>query len=269
MSDKEKLMGLLKKDNINITYEELDEVINIFANVEEFFIRCEEDNEPLLSFVNYNPRLSPAVDYDRHDYYYQALVGIIELKRNNLLIYLDYPLLILETDVSGNIEPDDMRFLCGHIKGILGVYKDYPESYRYYIRADSNNVIGNDLVYCKDLFTETSSIPECYRKIMEAYIRIFELYIKEWVRLDNQYGCEFNEFLDMTYFYFLENNILYREPESVLSFLDSFKNMHDIEAALEKLNLAGFNDICYTNDNIINYIDTLYHNSKRKIISIR
>ena len=94
MVDKKKLMELLKKDRIKISYKELNEVLNIYINLMRFYMRSNSD-ETYFAFLDDN--IAYYVYGEYNDNYYNVFVNLIKLKRNNMLNYLDYLLVATNT----------------------------------------------------------------------------------------------------------------------------------------------------------------------------
>ncbi len=253
MVDKEKLMKLIKKNGIKISYKELDEVINIYINMMNFVTK--NKIKRVFSFVDaYCERLK----YIPYRQYYTIFWGIVKMMQNNLLMYLDY--MMVAANVHFLDEFDD------YIGRILYSYQKQSETYKIDIRANTKRVVDDKLNELIIEFETSKLAPEYYIDIIRAFYRAYNNEYRQ--DLDDIYNIDYIDFLDMTYCYFMENNLLNTEPESVISFINGCMNNEGY--ILDKINLAGLDEVMdYKNDNMITFIDTLYQNSKMESIKIR
>ncbi len=263
MVDKKKLMELLKKDRIKISYKELNEVLNIYINLMRFYMRSNSD-ETYFAFLDDN--IAYYVYDEYNDNYYNVFVNLIKLKRNNMLNYLDYLLVATNTRMDVEPNPVDIVYLSNYISVLLDYYNLDNKKYRGTIRARTEKVIDSSLHRYLDVLKGSKYVSSCYIEIISTYYDLVSAYFYDWDDDDN-YNIDFDDYLELTFFYFVENNLLQKEPESVLAFLKTNDDIH--EYILEKMALAGLKSINYYNEEFINCIDTLYNNSKIKRIVIR
>ena len=256
MVDKEKLKRLLKMNHIKISSEQLDEAINIYINMMNFVMK-NNDIKQIFSFIDAYCEGLKSTTYEQ---YHTIFLGIVKMMQNNLLIYLDYMMVAANVHYLNEFE--------NYIKTILDYYQNGSETYKADIRANTNRVVDDDLNELIIEFETSKQAPEYYIDIIRAFYRAYNNYYEYQQDLDDIYNVDYEDFIDMTYCYFMENNLLNTEPESVISFINGCMNNEGY--ILDKINLAGLDDVMdYKNNNMITFIDTLYQNSKMEHIKIR
>ena len=261
MTIRKGLMTLLARDNVKISNEELDEVMDIYKNLIKFFMGY--GVKKVLAIIKEWFELS----YNdlKKDDYYQALLELIELKRKDLLMYLDYAIVYTNVNISDNPDYEDISELREYFQYLLKYHDVYPQTYKGELRGNTYRVINDDLVDCIKKLKRVNYIPPHYIDVLYAYYEVYMNYARK--RNSLYYNIDFDDFLEDTYFYFLEKKIIYKEAESILPFIRSLIDSEDeIE---EKMNLAGFHKLDFTDDKIIEYIDLLYNNSDIEKINIR
>ena len=255
MVDKEKLKRLLKMNHIKISSEQLDEAINIYINMMNFVTK--NKIKRIFSFVD---AYCEGLKYTPYKQYHTIFLDIVKMMQNNLLMYLDY--MMVAANVHFLDEFDD------YIGRILYSYQKQSETYKIDIRANTKRVVDDNLNELIIEFETSKQAPEYYIDIIRAFYRAYNNYCEFHQDLEDIYNVGYEDFIDMTYCYFMENNLLNTEPESVISFINGC--IDNEEYILDKINLAGLDEVMdYESDNMITFIDTLYQNSKMESIKIR
>ena len=252
--DKNILIKKLKKDNINITSEDLEEVINIYNHVIDFCLEDKKASSYKFSFIKDSKILC---EYDNTTFL-SIFRLLIQIKKHNLFNYLDYVLLINTYCYDGN----RLEQLYFYLNLILNGYYDSNKNNDFiYKFIDSHqyllpDILDNYLNYILD----SEYINQDYKDIICLYNELFDLYLEEdYDEIDPE--IFFQEFISMSYYYFVINNLFNTEPKEIINFLNNIKE--DIPSICDKLNLDG--EIEYKER--INYIDALYRNkNKVKII---
>lgn len=267
MVNKEKLKLLLDAEGMSISSKELDEVITIYTNLVKFFMEDTDDynDEDIFGFVNESDTY--LWFHDKYEYYYKVFINVVKMKHKNLLMYLDYILIKMDAKIDEDSFDHPMFFLLEYTNNIVEKYSEYPKYYRGYFRQSTERHTGGDLGLFIPKLKKSKYVPSYYIDIFSIYLELYDTYFENWRELDLKYGVCFDDFLEDTYFYFIENNILHTEPDCIISFLESFRG--NIEDTLEKMNLAGFINIDFIDDDFIHYVDILYQSSKIKGIAIR
>lgn len=253
--DKLLLKRKLKREKIDISDDDLDIVINTYNHLLDFYLednRKHSDYRFAFAFV-------PKSLYEMEDTnFYWIFHLLIVMKNNNLLHYLDYILLYNSYSIGGSILHELYRFL-----------QDFVDRYRksnnnpdfIYEYIKKNNFLLEDTIdnYISNI-NKSKYIPKVYKDIMNLYRELFYLYINDdYYSID--YEAFFQEYVNMTYFYFLINNLFNTEPEEIIKYLNKIKE--DIPALCDKLNLDGEME----DKERIKYIDTQYkERNKRKIL---
>ena len=254
--DKALLIRRLKKENINISSEDLDDVINCFNQLIDFYLENYSGYYYRFTFVR-TPRSLYESDDKKYDLIFHEL---IKLKKLNLLHYIDYVYLLSDYNSFFNSR---LTELLESLHKITTYYQDCDEPKEDFIYKHINehpymleDVIDNDL----DCITESKYINQDYKNIMMLYNELLKLYFDNDYN-DMDYEAFFQEFINMTYYYFLINDSFNKEPQEVYNYLTKIKD--NLFSVCDKLNLDG--EMEYKDR--IKYIDSLYKSkSKVKVI---
>ena len=264
MVDKEKLKKLVNDIDIRISMEKLEQAMVIYTNLINYYMK-DKYKEYLFSFIKKNEKSS---DYQIAAYHREIFLLIVQMLKGNLLMYTDYILIDIEARTGRDHVPSDLHYLKNYLYKVVNFYNDRRRKYKGEMRANTHRVITDNLDEYIEKYQNNEKVPEYYIDIMTAF---YQAYVTCYSINKKSYSFDevgFNDFLEDTYFYLIEKNLLHTEPESVLSFVSSLIGNEDY--FLDKMYLAGFNDaIDFENDRVIKYIDTLYNNSKIKKINIR
>ena len=259
MSLQERLiLRRLKKEDIHLNVEELREVINIYNHLLDlYFEKMEHGFGYRFEFAVLPRSLYLSMD----EYCLQIFKNIIELKKNNLLRYLDYSLL-LDNDEGIWISSSDILWeLRKVLNNIIDSYESYGDNFIYIKMKKNRDFILVFLVNggCSSVI-ESKFIPQDYKDIIQLYDEIYACNISEYKYMDI-YKWNYFTFIAMTYYYFLMNDSFNKEPNKVLDFLDNIYN--SIQDTIDRINTNGIEN----NEDMINYIDSLYKNvNKEKIM---
>ena len=177
--DKALLIRRLKKENINISSEDLDDVINCFNQLIDFYLENYSGYYYRFTFVR-TPRSLYESDDKKYDLIFHEL---IKLKKLNLLHYIDYVYLLSDYNSFFNSR---LTELLESLHKITTYYQDCDEPKEDFIYKHINehpymleDVIDNDL----DCITESKYINQDYKNIM-IYI---EKYYPEIINTPNLY----------------------------------------------------------------------------------
>lgn len=249
------LMKKLKKDYINVSEEELEEIINIYNHLLDFCLGSSRESKyNRFGFVS-----TPKFLYEREDLLFSQIFRlIIGMKKNNILKYLDYVLLLSNY----NFEIHLLEKLSSFLDYIMNSYylNDGSDDFIYSFIKDHEYILqdttDNDLSY----INESKYIPQEYKDIMNLYNEIIDKYYNESYN-EIDYSYNFQDFINMTYYYFLINDLFNKEPTEIIDYLTKVKD--NILYICDKLFIDG--DMEYKER--IKYIDTLYRErNKIKII---
>ena len=270
MINKGHLLLKIRHDNIKISIEELDEIINIYNHLIDFILIDNTIKEKKFDFIDKEASLHPLNKDNIIDSFYNIFVGVIAFKEYNLLGFFDYLLITKELrERSAIASPDRIYAISKYVDNILYDYEiTYKKDFFYNYIYNNEDAVRNYLIE-EDSFIYYDTVPDIYSEIMTVYYEIYKNYYLDYERYDDIGIIEYDYFICMTYFYFVKNNLFKNEPEKVLSFLKDFNN--DISEKVDIINLTGIKDDkrIYDYKNIISYIDTLYNNSKRMIKVIK
>ncbi len=259
------LMFFLRRDRVKISYQELSEVMDIYTNLMKYLLEENFDYKEIYSFL----KKGFVSHYDlTDDYCYKTFLELIKLKRDNLLMYLDYALLTSNVEVGyGRNLRGIICYIYVFLEKIVSIYKEYPRTYKGEIRSYTYRIFDDETDKIVAKLGRTNGVSSSYKDIISAYNEAYKIYYPKSKGLYAKYGIKFDNFLEETYYFFLENGLLYKEPECVLEFVKSFAGNE--EEILDKMLLGGFNKIDYVDDKIISYIAMMYQKSKEERIIIR
>ncbi len=264
MIDKVKLKKLVNDRDIRISMEKLEQAMVIYTNLINYYMK-DKYKEYLFLFIKENIKSS---DYQIAAYHREIFILIVQMLKGNLLMYTDYILIDIEARAGRDHVPSDLHYLRSYLYKVVNFYNDRRRKYKGEMRVNTHRIINDNLDQFIKKYQKNEKVPQYYIDIMTAF---YQAYVTCYSINNKSYSFDevsFNDFLEDTYFYLIEKNLLHTEPESVLSFVSSLIGNEDY--FLDKMCLAGFSDeIDFENDRVIKYIDTLYNNSKIKKINIR
>lgn len=251
--NKESILLRLKEAKITISDKDLDEVINVYI--------------PLIKYLGYVTRK----DYRQPFSFTKGKVGIglfrifkdlIIIQQRGLLKYIDV------ISIENNIKPSwiNTTYLAHtYLENIIEIDNNKEDAFIYEISKTEQRPVWHYLHASGNYFLFTNYISETYRVMIQKFKSIFHLL---YGLSDNNINY-FIKYVNFIYYYFLDKDILSKEPERAKAFLDSIEA--DINGSIDRVNLYKSikdNEI----DNIkvmFLYIDHMYHNfdSKIKIIN--
>ena len=249
------LVRKLKRLKIDISKEDLNILIIKYNQLIDFYLEDDRrDSQYRFGFV-----AVPKSFYDQDDVFFLKIFRLlIDMQKNNLLNYLDYCLLINYQKYGGNRLYELYDYLDNMLKWFYENDNNYDFIYgfikeREYLLQD---IIENNL---SDI-NASSYIPQEYKDIMNLYDKIFDkYYLEDYDEIDPD--AFFQEYMNMTYYYFVINDLFNQEPNGIIEYLNKVKD--NIVAICDKLNNDG--ELEYKDR--IKYIDTLYKGrNKVKII---
>lgn len=270
MINKGHLLLQLRNDNIKISIEELDEIIRIYNHLIDYVL---SDNSIIkdqkYDFIDKSVKLHPNDKEKVFDIYYNIFAGVVKFKQYNLLGLLDYILITNELrDNQAWTSPSRIYTISRYIDGLLYEYENYGKNFLgNFIKNKEEDV--KDFLIEEDSFICADKIPDSYREIIKTYNEIYGNYYLDFEKYDDIGPLEYDYFVCMTYFYFIMNNLFKNDSYGVQSFLNDLK--YNIYEKVDQMNLTGIKDTKQYSDyeDIINYIDSVYNNSKRKIKVIK
>ena len=252
------LLLQLRKDGIKISIEDLNEVIKLYNDLMDFTFEIDESIEDKrFSFVDNNPKLDSGNGDNYLDIYYSIFVKLIKVWQLKLFHCLDYKLLInrIKCDVGTY---NSLNFLYTYLMDVLDNYGTCDKEQFMHEFTDRNwDIITDCLSEYKELILSSKCVPYEYKIIIITYDAAYETYYEDSDDYD-EYSHEINYdgFLDATFLYFLLNDLLYTETDTIISFIaETRKNMWE---CLDKINLSGING----DDYLLDYIDALYNRFK-------
>ncbi len=253
------LMYKLKKRRIKFDDVNLDEVINAYDFILKSFLESNSDKyDHPYSFI-----YMPNETYDRENQlYFEIFTNTIVLIRLNIFKYLDYAYLLDWQNTTQDL--DKLSGLSWCLRTFMGFQFSAPfekefidklmYSNRYLVESVTTRSIDK-IIKSKYITKDYKGILIMYSNIFTKYHNIINVYEpKEF----NSFSNPFLMLMNKTYFYFLKNDLFNKEPDKVLTFLKNINN-----------NVSSFSDEVILNgiindDEIIKYIDYLYHNNDVK-----
>ena len=260
MANKERLIDELKKNNVDITDIDLDEIINLYDLYINYAI---EKYEPFgkvtidkFHFMNVPDSECTSVDYQ----YYNIFVNIIKIKKRGLLKYLDY---ILMNYVMKPFSTDPLSELFNYTNDVLtkihnGIGNNIPVYFNIYDDIACEVICGcryGDIV-------DSKYVNEEYKTITFTYNDLFCNYYHDgWC--DKKKYFDWKKVLNYTHIFFVTNDLFNKEPERVNKFLQSL--MNDIYNSIDKIQLYGIDDY----NKLVLYIGKLYNEFDQKVKIIK
>ncbi len=247
------LVRKLKRLKIDISKENLSLLINKYNHLIDFYL--EDDRRD--TYYRFGFVAVPKSFYDQDDVFFLKIFRLlIDMQKNNLLNYLDYCLLINYQKYGGNRLYELYDYLDNMLKWFYENDYDFIYDFineREYLLQD---MIENNL----DDINKSNYIPQEYKDIMKLYDDIFnKYYLEDFDEIDPD--AFFQEYMNMSYYYFVINDLFNREPNEIINYLKKVQD--NIVAICDKLNNDG--EMEYKDR--IKYIDTLYRGkNKVKII---
>ena len=252
--DKEKLLEVvnqwLKFGSMEIDSSELDEIINIYDHYLDLLLEITG-----ASKNSYHDRygfINNSTDWDIE--YKNIFVNLVIIKKNNLLPCLDYLRLI--------------NSIHGPIYNIVKTLSDftlrlisYHHSHRDKMDTINNRInyfynYNNNIItvwldsYIKDCISESKYISNEYKEAIQIYDNLRN------IKYIDGYNIHLSTIINISYYYFMTNNYFNTECDSVIKFLKDIYN--NPTSLLDQINMSG---ITYRDD-LINYLDYLYQDSK-------
>lgn len=278
MLDKEQLLLDLKKDNIILSMDELNEVIGIYNNILDFTLEYDwQTGDDRFCFIGTKIKPFCAVIDDDVEYkpylFYNIFSGIAQLKKYNLLSHLDYSMLVRKFRKSSTDGRSFLFELSLYISYVVSGYCIHKKAREFGIEfidffptiVDHEINLISEVIYGyhqrnKNWILKSKFVPNKYKEILETFEETFDIYYDKYDYYDEINGIEYNQFLDMVYYYFLRNDLINKEPDKVLDFLRSLSE--NISDYVEALGLMGLNRPL----DMFPYIDRLYTESKDKVV---
>lgn len=243
----------LKAHNIKFDDLNLDEVLEAFDKVCNIYLEDKADEYVHPRSFIYMPNST----YDREEQiYFDIFTNMTIIIRCGLYKYLDYAI-ILHYYHTLNVT-DGLSGLNFCIKSFLGCNFSVPQdkSFCYRLLCHEIGLIKLVSVYQLDRILKSKYISNDYKEIIVLYHNIITRYQhmigdKE---LNDLYHLPkpFIDFMDLTYFYFLEKELLQSNPLEVIKFLKNIDE-HLIEIS-DEINLYGEMDY----QQRLDYIDYFY-----------
>ena len=249
----------LKAHNIKFDDLNLDEVLESFDRVCNIYLEEEADNYVHPRSFIYMPNST----YDREEQiYFEVFCNIMVLIRLDLYKYLDYA--IIHHYYHNLNVTDGLSALNFCIKSFLGCQFQEPQdkSFCYRLLCHEAGLIKLVSIYELDRILKSKFISNDYKEIIVLYHNIFARYQHMIGDKDlndlYRFPKPFANFMDITYFYFLEKELLQNNQQEVLNFLKMIdENLVEIS---DEINLNGEMDYPQT----LEYIDYLYNKEKNE-----
>ena len=255
MSDEDliKLNEKLKNDNIYISLDELKEVIDIYDKRVTF----------MKEILGQKPGNNFEFIHLKKSMYYEIFKKIIICKEKNLLGYLDN--MILLGEFGYQMDCYSMHnfkvFMDNEIKRCACYGRD-----RIAFRS-FDDVIALFQIVLDDIgldgLKNSKTISKRYIKTIKLFDKLREIYFNS---IGGEYDCEhftFDYLITIIYLYYVDNDILRREPERAFKFLNYINR--NTFAFIDKIDFSGVQgEIDY-----YKYLDTLYHDFDNKVKMIK
>ena len=260
--DKLLLIHKLKKDNIDITNIDLDEIIRLYNLYIDYSIERYKPFGKLNPFVTrFNFLYVPESSYYSDDTaYYSIFTNIINMKKAGLLKFLDF---MLMNYAMQPVTVDPINELCRYTGLIISKYY-FEENNNLYDYFDTHDDIACEVI-CSTKYgniVDSDYVNDDYKNVAFSYNDLYCNYYKDgWC--DRKKIIDWKRVLNYTYVYFVTNDLLNKEPERAHKFLESLKI--DIYGTIDKLLLYGIDD----SSKLLLYIDKLYHEFDQKVKVIR
>ena len=248
-----KLNDKLKNDNIFISLEELKEVIDIYDKRVTF----------MKEILGQKPGDNFKFIHLKKSMYYEIFKKIIICKEKNLLGYFDNMILLGEFGYQMDcytmhnflalIENEIKRCACyGRDRIAFSSFDD--------VIALFQIVLDDIGLFCIE---NSKVISKRYIKTIKLFDKLREIYFNS---IGGEYDCEhftFDYLITIIYLYYVDNDILRKEPERAFKFLNYINR--NTWAFIDKIDFSGVQgEIDY-----YKYLDTLYHDFDNKVKMIK
>ena len=263
------LMSKLNDDNYDLTKIDIDEIIKIYNHVMSFVL---ESTDKEYNGNEYDPRfLFLFKEKDSYgfvdNYCFNIIKFLIELKKNNLLNLIDYTVLTyICVDYRNSYRVKELNDYLSDIiilyeKGKDRFHDRYIETYRHFMNNFLNTDFIEDLAKSKYVSKEYLDIIMLYKDLFDKYYEVY--YEIERENRKNYYDIDFYDLLNLSFYYFLFNDLLINESKNVYNMLDYInKNTDQI---IDNFHMSGVKN----RKEILKYVDVLYHNDFNKTITIK
>ena len=257
--EKKLLKYKLKKNNVSYKEDDLDEIIDLFNNLIDFTL--ESNKEP--SYYRFGFVMTPNKYFELDDIdFFSIFKSLIKIKEKNLLNYLDYAILTYHFD--GYMSKiSNLHALSKYLKELLNEYDTVGRFIYDFVFNNSSlieYVIDNDM----DIIQDSKYISNDYKVVMELYENLYRKYYDICEKYYPDEIVYFDEVISMSYYYFVINNEFNNDIGHVFSFLNSI--YQDMPSAIDKFNLIGETE---DYEQVLNYIDSMYKDSKRMVKVIK
>ena len=251
--NKSDLIRKLESENIFISDDDLDEVINIYnfylEILKEFYFKSNYDYFK-------NTSATP-------EFHFSNLKSLVILQQKGMLHYVDLVLVLnyiiegLDDGWDSVISPSDIvEDFHGFLASLIHLERQHQEcfSYRYYkLNNDAIEIVAG----LKNKIRKSKYVSKEYKDIINKFSKLFEIEYKDDIKFfaHENYKVIFkSEYVNCIYHYFVMNKILINDLERASNFLDYL--IKNVQIAIEEINIVG---ITYENrEAIFYYIDSMY-----------
>lgn len=255
MSDEDliKLNEKLKNDNIYISLDELKEVIDIYDKRITF----------MKEILGQKPGNNFEFIHLKKSMYYEIFKKIIICKEKNLLGYLDNMILLGEFGYQMDCySMHNFKVFMDNEINRCACYGRDRIAFRSF-----DDVIALFQIVLDDIgldgLKNSKTISKRYIKTIKLFDKLREIYFNS---IGGEYDCEhftFDYLITIIYLYYVDNDILRREPERAFKFLNYINR--NTFAFIDKIDFSGVQgEIDY-----YKYLDTLYHDFDNKVKMIK
>ncbi len=252
-SDEEQLYQKLIKNKVSITKEEYENAVKVYKHLLDFYLNQYIDfDSNRFSFFN-----TPKRNFGMEDrYYFKIFMKIIEMQKKNLLMYLDYVLLLDNSNMYSNMGFRREYAILKELYDFLECVCNHEDFLINYIEDDQYVIEGirhRDLIF----LLENDTVPEDYKTI----IGLFDTIFNDYQKYNNYDSIGLDAFLNVAYYYFIMNNLFNDDPERVIAFLNDIKD--NITLYIERINLSGIKN----GRSMLMFVDYIFNtNNKVRIM---
>ena len=248
--NKENIMMRLKAEKICISSEELDEGIGVYKLILH-------QQEMLL--VRHYSHIFKITNNKINLAFWDILKFLIIFKKKDLLKYMDS--IFIENNIRANSLLNPANFMAS-LKRILQEYEENKENYIYYMFMKDPNRVENFVSKDSYYLYISNYIDDDYCDIIHKFEVIFQ-------KIDNSddkvYTSYSRVYVNLIYYYFLDNEVITKDLDRAKKFLDSIKN--DPIGTVDRLSLYRFTVSDNFDDikKMFDYIDDAYKTFDTKV----
>jgi len=235
--EKNLLKMKLDMDGITLANINLDDVIDKYNHIIDFYLEDQSDDKYLyrFSFV-----YTPNVAYERDEQlYYNIFLKVLFLAKMGTLKYLDD--LILLDHFYRNRGVDRLSDLVYCMNEFIDHKFLGDKSFIDTFVMENKYILQDTIVERMHVVHNSKYLTKEYKSIMSKYQHIYNYYREniEPPTLDDRlvYIAVFSRFLNVSYYYFVINGSFINDYDNVMKFLNKVEN--NILLIVDKINFSG------------------------------